>query len=97
MRKSNKAKGQKFENKVQKTIASGGLWFNKADLRSGAYSIECKFTDKSSYRVSLEVLEKLWNESLTAGKLPLLEIGIRRNDNQIFKIQGLVTLENLKK
>jgi Holliday junction resolvase len=59
------------------------------------FVIECKFTDKKSFRITLKTLEKLWNQALDANKEPILEIGIRRNDNEIFKIQGMVTVEKL--
>lgn len=92
-----KRKGNKFEIKVQKCINSGQLWFQKTDLQMSDFCIECKFTDKKSFNITLNTLEKLWNESLDAEKEPLLEIGIRVNDNEIFKLQCLVTKEKLRK
>ena len=77
MKKSNKEKGQDFENKCQKTINSGALWFNKGDLKTEDYVIDCKYTDKKGFRISTKILEKIWNEALDANKLPMLIIGIK--------------------
>jgi len=79
-KKRSKKIGQKFEKKVQKTINSGSLWFNKGDLQTKDYVIECKFTEKKSYRISTKMLDKLWEESLDANKLPLLIIGIENKN-----------------
>lgn len=95
-KKNQKRKGSRFEKKVQKTINSGALWFNKGDLRFENYCIEAKYTDKKGFRVSLQILEKLWRESLEANKEPLLVIGIRRNGDQIFKLQCIVNIEEMK-
>ena len=79
--KTNKKKGNDFENKVSKTINSGSLWFDKGDLKVGDYLIECKMTDQKGYRITTKLLKKLWDESLTANKLPALIIGIRDEEN----------------
>lgn len=94
--KSNKQKGNEFESKCKKTIGSGQFWFSKGDLQYKDYVIECKFTDKKGFRITLNILEKLWKEALEAQKEPILEIGIRRNENEIFKLQCLVTTERMK-
>jgi len=98
MKKQNKSqsKGKKFEDKCQKTINSGALWFQKGDLDYQGFCIDSKFTEKKGFRLTLTILEKLWNESLDVGKEPLIEIGIRRDKNTIFKVSGLVTVEKLK-
>jgi len=85
-------KQEKKGNKFEKTIASGALWWNKGDIRYGDYCIECKFTEKKGFRVSKQILEKLWNDSLDASKEPLLIIGIDRNDNEMFVVEGRVTV-----
>lgn len=79
-RRKNKKIGQAFEKKVQKTINSGALWFDKGDLKTEDYIIECKFTQKKGYRISTQLLEKLWNDALDAHKLPKLVIGIEDKD-----------------
>lgn len=91
--KSNKKKGQKFENKTQKSIQSGALWFSPLDLETTDYIIECKFTEKKGYRVSLDLLEKTWGEALDMNKLPRLIIGIKRNDNETFILNCDISIE----
>lgn len=81
-KKSNKEKGQKFERKVEKTINSGALSFDKGDLKSDEYVIEVKFTEKKGYRLTTKVIKKIWEEALEANKLPLLIIGIDDETNQ---------------
>ncbi len=72
-----KDKGNKFEKKVQRAINSGSLWFDKGDLSTKEYLIDCKKTDKLSYRITAETLQKIWNEALESNKLPALVIGIQ--------------------
>lgn len=81
-KKNNKRRGQAFENKVQKTLNSGSLWFDKGDLKTEDYVIECKFTEKKGFRVTTALLKKLWEESLDANKLPMLVIGIEDEDKR---------------
>lgn len=71
-----KNKGRKFEDKVQKCLNSGALWFDKGDLKTEDYLIECKYTDKKSYRISIETLQKLWSEAMDSNKMPRLIVGI---------------------
>jgi hypothetical protein len=79
--KNNKQRGQWAEEEVRKCLNSGGLWFNKGDLDSKDYKIEVKFTDKSGFRITPKILEKIWNDSLTANKLPAIVIVIRDKNN----------------
>ena len=91
--KSNKNKGRKFEDKVQKTLGSGNLWFSKGDLHYENRCVECKFTDKKGFSITLNILEKLWSQALDSNKDPLLVIGIRRNDEEVFIVTADVKLE----
>jgi len=92
MRKNNKKKGMKFEQKAQKTIASGSMWFDKGDLKTKDHVIECKFTERKGFRITTKLLEKLWDESLTANKLPALIIGIK-DENCLWTLQVNITKE----
>jgi hypothetical protein len=67
-----KKKGSKFEDKVQKCINSGSLWFDKGDLKTEDYLIESKFTEKKAFRITTKILQKLWEEALDRNKLPAL-------------------------
>ncbi len=70
-------KGKKFEEKIQKCINSGSLWFDKGDLKTEDYLIDCKYTDKNSYRITTATLQKIWEEALERNKFPKLVIGIQ--------------------
>lgn len=84
----------RFEGKVKSSINSGATWFSPLDLDYGKYAIEAKFTDQKGFRVTLDLLEKVWGKSLDLNKEPLLSIGIRRNDNQYFVLNCNIRLEN---
>jgi len=90
---SNKAKGMKFEKKVQKSINSGATWHSPLDLAYGDYLVEAKYTDKKGYRIPLTLIEKIWNQSLDMQKMPLLSIGIKRNDNEVFVLDCQIKLQ----
>jgi len=75
-----KEKGSKFEKKIERTINSGALWFDKGDLKSDEYLIDCKYTEKKGFRITHKMLEKIWNEALESNKLPRLIIGIKGID-----------------
>ena len=88
----NKKKGKKFEEKVQKCINSGSMWFDKGDLKTEDYLIECKFTEKKGFRISTKILEKIWNESLERNKLPALVIGIK-TEKETWLIKAVIEKE----
>lgn len=89
-----KNKGRKFEEKVQKTINSGATVWDKGDLKSAEFVVEVKYTDKKSYSIKQEVLQKLWDAAFEANKLPRLIIGIPKDDNTVFHIICDVEVRN---
>ena len=93
----NKKKGMKFENKVKNTLNSGSLWFSPLDLSSDKNLIEVKYTDKPGYRISLDLLNKIWGQSLSMNKEPYLVIGIPRDDEQMFIIHCQINIERRMK
>jgi len=93
LQKQNKNKGMKFEKKIQRTIGSGMTWFSPLDLDCGRYCIECKFSEKKGFRIPLTLVEKIWNQALSLNKEPLLSIGIKRNDHEIFVLNCQIRLE----
>ena len=72
--------GDKFEDKVQRCINSGTFFFDKGDIKTDDFLIECKYTEKGSYSVNKKLLHKIWNEALERNKLPKLVIGIKDED-----------------
>lgn len=93
MKKSPKKKGNNFEKKTLRSIGSGKLWFSPLDIRSNNFVIECKDTDKKSFRITLKLLEKIWEEALSMEKEPFLRIGIKRNEDERFVIDCRINVE----
>ena len=71
---SNKQEKQVAKDIGGKTvIASGSLWGMKGDCRSDKYLIECKTTQKKSYRLTTETWEKINYEAIRDGlRTPVL-------------------------
>jgi len=88
-----KNRGREFEDLVQKTINSGAIVWDKGDLKTDDYLIECKYTDKKSFRITAKILEKLWDEAFSSNKLPRLIVGISRNDKELFIINCNVEIK----
>ncbi len=93
MKKKNPRKGQKFEKKVASGIGSGRFWHSPLDITYEDYCIEAKYTDGKGYRISLDLLEKIWGEALSVNKEPMLIIGIKRNDGQMFTLHCNIQVE----
>lgn len=81
MSKLIKKKSQKQENQVafdlngKVTIASGALYFQKADVRNDKYLVECKYTAKGFYSLTLKTWEKIRGEAIKDSlRIPLMEI-----------------------
>jgi len=91
MTKSNK--GLKFEKQVQRSIGSGKYWHAPLDINYQDHCIESKYTDNKGYRINLALLEKVWGEALSMNKEPMLIVGIKRNDNQVFTLYCQIQLE----
>lgn len=53
---------------------SGNQWHAKGDVKSPEFLIECKQTDKLSYRLERAVLDKIETEAILAGKQALLQV-----------------------
>ena len=54
-------------------MASGSLYFDKADVKSDALRMECKTTEKQSYSIRKELLLKIASET-EHGKIPVFNI-----------------------
>ncbi len=77
------------KGKINKTINSGSLWFDKGDMKTNEYVIEAKFTEKKGFRITLIMLKKLWKEAMEANKLPALVIGIQ-DGKDLWTIKAIV-------
>ena len=93
MKKRSKKTGQKFEKQAQRSIGSGRFWHAPLDISYDDHCIESKYTDKKGYRISVELLEKIWGQALSMNKEPILIVGLKRNDNQIFTLYCQIQVE----
>jgi len=92
MKKTNKSKGCEFESEIIKSINSGALAWQKGDGQTKDYCIEIKYTEKKGFKITTDILEKLWNDAFDANKLPKLIIGIQ-NDNITWKLSCYIKKE----
>lgn len=83
-------KSQKQEKQVAKevegktTIASGALYFQKADVRNDVYLIECKTTSKFYYSLTLATWEKINKEAIKDGlRVPVMCIDLEDGKNRM--------------
>lgn len=54
--------------------ASGSLPFAKGDVKSSKFLYDAKLTKHASYKLSLEVLDKLSQEAMLEGRHPALQV-----------------------
>lgn len=54
------------------TAASGAFWSRKGDVRSDDLLIEHKWTGRKSFTLTSQVLEKIMDEALLVGRVPVL-------------------------
>ena len=66
-------------------------------LDSNDYVIEYEFSENITYRISLDLVEKLWKKALVNNKLPKLILGLRRNNKEVFVLNCYINLEKNKK
>lgn len=68
-----KRKSKDQESRVAKelsgrvTPASGAMWGAKADVRNDLFLVECKTTEKLSYRLTFNVWHKIYKEAIKDG------------------------------
>jgi len=59
------------------TINSGATTeFDKADVESNSFLIECKTTDKKSFSLKKAIFDKVNKEAIFKNKIPLMEVEI---------------------
>lgn len=67
-------KGRQAEEEFRKTLNSGAFWHSKGDLVSDEHRVEVKNTSKKGFRITTDLLQKIWNEALDSNKLPMFGI-----------------------
>ena len=81
--KTNKKISQNREKSIGKQIggrahiASGALWFQKGDVSNEFIIIEDKFTQKDTYSLSLDTINKIDKEGKQNNKIPIMSIGFQ--------------------
>lgn len=81
-----KNKGLDGEKLFIKTINSGAF-YQKGDAISKTHCLEIKTTTKKSFRLSIDLLEKIWTESFDQNKLPMFGIILDRpNEKWMLKV-----------
>ena len=76
-----KNKGRIAEEQFIKTINSGA--FNHdGDAISDLHALEIKYTEKKSFRITSDLLQKIWNEAFDQNKLPMFGVIIDRSDEK---------------
>lgn len=85
----------KQEKRVAKEIggrtvlASGALWFSKADIRNSRFLCEAKTTEKSSYRLYLKTWEKIYHEANRDGlREPVMCIELNNGETRLAVVSG---------
>jgi hypothetical protein len=63
-----------IQDRVKRTKASGALWYQKSDVVTEEFQIECKTKEKPSKQITLkkEWLQKIKEEAFQTSKTPLL-------------------------
>lgn len=100
MSKLIKKKSQKQESKIANdlggkvTIASGALYFQRADVRNDKYLVECKFTEKAYYSLTIKTWEKIRSEAIKDGlRIPVMEIEVYGKDPNAFAVMDINDFE----
>jgi hypothetical protein len=62
-------------------------------LKTEDYVIDCKYSDKKGFKITLELLESLIEKSNSLKKLPLLVLGLKRNENENFLLECTIKIE----
>ena len=75
-----KNKGRKAEEKFIKTINSGAF-YQKGDAVSDNHVLEHKYTEKKGFRITTDLLKKIWNEAFDQNKFPMFGITIKEGES----------------
>jgi hypothetical protein len=92
-------KWQKKENKDAKDFggnkqrSSGMLWHSPSDVLTPIFSIDSKFTEKSSYSISKSTWDKLCEEAAwNKERIPLLSVKIKNLELCVISKEDLLSL-----
>jgi len=78
------------------TSGSGNQWHSKGDVKTRQLLVECKRTEKKSFRLTREMLRVLRLEALKAGRDPVLQLEFEREQWAIIPWDNLLALMELR-
>ena len=67
------------------------------DIKFDEFCTFFRMTDKDSFKICVTMLENLYKQATSADKKPLLVLGIRRNDTEVFTLTGELTIEKQRR
>ena len=100
--KNTKVNSKKQESRIAKelnaktTIASGSLYFQKADVRNDMYLVEAKTTEKNFYSLTYSTWERIEKQALRDGmRIPLMCIDTLNGEKSfcVLKYNDFITLQ----
>lgn len=91
----NKNDNNHLTKKVTKSIKSGAKPQSPANINYKNFIIEAKYTNKKSFKITKDMLDKLWYQSLSLNKNPLLIIGIKKDNKEIYLLTCNVVIEKI--
>jgi len=77
----------------QRSVASGAFWFRKGDVRNSLSLWEHKWTSKGYYVFKSSELEKIGNEAVKDGRLPIFAVHMSKtnfvvlNENDYYELR----------
>lgn len=95
-----KPKWRKSEDKIAKEFkgkrvrGSGNQTFHPGDVKTDQFLIENKITQKKSYSLSMQVLNKIYEEALFSFRIPLISIKIQEKEIVIMFKEDFLSLIN---
>jgi hypothetical protein len=95
-RKKEKSDAKSFFG--HRTPRSGGLWNCPGDVKTDDFLLDCKHTDKKSFSVSEQIMNKVHMEALKSSKIPGLSVELGDgNEFIVLRKQDFLTIINLWK
>lgn len=77
-------KGVAKDLNTKPTVASGSLWFQKADVRSEDFLVECKTTSKSYYPLTVATWKKINSQAIKDNlRTPLMCVDLEDGKSSI--------------
>ena len=74
-KKHEEKQAKDFGGRVNK--GSGNYWGVPGDIKTDKYLIEAKQTEKKSYSLNVDTLDKIYEEALFSKRIPLMAIKIQ--------------------